>query len=64
MQNADIAILTIQQAGDRPEELYKEADYVVKNVSEVVTIVQMLLASTGCFAGHFDRDDCDASYKR
>jgi Cu+-exporting ATPase len=60
MQNADISILTIQQAADRPEELYKEADYVVKNVSEVVTIVQKLLTSTG----RFDRDDCDASYKR
>jgi hypothetical protein len=52
--------LTIQQAGDRPEELYREADYVVKNVSEVVSIVQKLLTSTG----RFDRDDCDASYKR
>ena len=45
MQNADIAVLTIQQAADRPEDLYKEADYVVKNVSEVVTIVQKILAS-------------------
>jgi Cu+-exporting ATPase len=60
MRNADIAILTIQQPGERPEDLFKEADYVVKNVSEVVTIVKKLLSSTG----HFDRDDCDASYKR
>ena len=60
MRNADIAILTIQQPGERPEDLFKEADYVVKNVSEVVTIVKKLLFSTG----HFDRDDCDASYKR
>jgi Cu+-exporting ATPase len=44
MQNADIAILTIQQPGDRPEELYRAADYVVKSVDEVVTIVQNLLA--------------------
>jgi Cu+-exporting ATPase len=44
MRNADIAILTIQQPGDRPEELYKEADYVVKNVGDVVTIVQELAA--------------------
>ena len=60
MQNADVAILTIQQAGDRPEDLYKEADHVVKNVSEVIPIVQELLnASRIC-----DRDACGASYKR
>jgi len=46
MRNADIAILTIQQAGDRPEELYKEADYVVKNVSEVIPIVADLLTGS------------------
>ena len=45
MQNADIAILTVQQPGDRPEDLYKEADHVVKNVGEVVTIVQDLIRS-------------------
>jgi Cu+-exporting ATPase len=60
MQNADIAILTIQQPGERPEELFKEADYVVKNVNEVVTIVKELLSTTG----HCDRDDSNASYKR
>jgi soluble P-type ATPase len=60
MQNADIAILTIQQPGERPEELFKEADYVVQNVNEVVTIVKKMISSTG----HSDRDDCDASYKR
>ncbi|MEI7856445.1 MAG: HAD family hydrolase [Methanomicrobiales archaeon] len=45
MKNADIAILTIQQAGDRPEELYAAADYVVKDVSAVLPIVQELLTS-------------------
>ncbi len=60
MQNADIAILTIQQTADRPIELYDEADYVVKNVSEIVTIVQNILTSKG----HCDRDDCDAAHKR
>jgi soluble P-type ATPase len=45
MKNADIAILTIQQAGDRPEELYAVADYVVKDVSAVLPIVQQLLTS-------------------
>ena len=45
MQNADIAILTIQQAGDRPEELYAAADFVVKDVGAVLPIVQDLLTS-------------------
>jgi soluble P-type ATPase len=45
MRNADVAILTIQQAGDRPEELYAAADYVVKDVSAVLPIVQELLTS-------------------
>ncbi len=44
MQNADIAILTVQQPGDRPEELYREADYVVKSTGDVVAIVRNLLA--------------------
>jgi len=51
MRNADIAILTIQQPGERPEDLFNEADYVVKNVTEVVTIVKELSS-----AGHFDRE--------
>jgi soluble P-type ATPase len=59
MRNADIAILTIQQPGERPEELFKEADYVVKNVRDVVTIVKELIS-----AKRFDRDDCAVSYKR
>jgi soluble P-type ATPase len=59
MRNADIAILTIQQPGERPEDLFKEADYVVKNVSDVVTIVKELTS-----AKSFDRDDCAVSYKR
>jgi soluble P-type ATPase len=60
MRNADIAILTVQQPGDRPEELYKEADYVVKNVGEVVTIVQDLIASRK----NCDRDGSGTAYKR
>jgi Cu+-exporting ATPase len=43
MRNADIAILTVQQPGDRPDDLFREADYVVRNVGDVVTIVQDLL---------------------
>ncbi|MDD1680748.1 MAG: HAD family hydrolase [Methanoregula sp.] len=60
MRNADIAILTVQQPGDRPEELYKEADYVVKSVGDVVTIVQDLIAARK----NCDRDGCGAAYKR
>jgi len=60
LRNADIAILTIEQPGDRPEELFKEADYVVKNVSEVRTIVQNLLADGRIC----DRDGSGVSYKR
>jgi Cu+-exporting ATPase len=45
MRNADIAILTIQQTGNRPEELYAAADYVVKDVGAVLPIVLELLAS-------------------
>ncbi len=60
MRNADIAILTVQQPGDRPEVLYKEADYVVKSVGEVVTIVRGILESQN----RCDRDDCSAAYKK
>jgi Cu+-exporting ATPase len=60
MRNADIAILTVQQPGDRPEDLYKEADYVVKNVGDVVTIVQYLIAARK----NCDRDGCGTAYKR
>lgn len=43
MQAADIAILTEQQPGDRPQELYTTAHHVVRNVAEVVAIVRGLL---------------------
>jgi Cu+-exporting ATPase len=43
MQGADLAILTEQQPGDRPAELYKTAHHVVKHVDEVVSIVRGLL---------------------
>jgi Cu+-exporting ATPase len=59
LQNADVAVLTIQQAGERPEDLYKAADHVVKNVSEVLAIVAELLAAERC-----DRDGSGAAYKR
>lgn len=40
MKNADIAILTEEQPGQRPRELYETADYVVTNVREVVDIAR------------------------
>jgi len=43
LRNADVAILTVQQAGDRPEELYTAADHIVKDVGAVLPIVQELL---------------------
>ncbi|HTY15874.1 MAG TPA: HAD family hydrolase [Methanoregulaceae archaeon] len=44
MKMADIAILTEEQSGGKPEELYDTAEYVVKSVSEVVEIVKKLQA--------------------
>jgi soluble P-type ATPase len=44
MQAADVAILTEQQAGDRPAELYGTAHHVIKNVIEVVDIIKEMLA--------------------
>lgn len=48
-RNADVAVLTLQQQGDRPEELYREADYVVKSVQEVLPIVKDLARCPGKF---------------
>jgi soluble P-type ATPase len=43
MKKADVAILTEEQHGDKPAELYQAADHVVKNVREVVEIVKSLV---------------------
>jgi soluble P-type ATPase len=42
MKKADIAILTEEQPGEKPAELYPAADYVVKNVRETVEIIKGL----------------------
>jgi soluble P-type ATPase len=42
MKKADIAILTEEQSGEKPAELYHAADYVVKNVRETVEIIKGL----------------------
>jgi Cu+-exporting ATPase len=44
MQKADVSVLTVQQPGDRPEELYREADHVVSHVGEVIPLIQDMLA--------------------
>lgn len=41
-QNADVAVLTLQQPGDRPEELFREADFVVHSVKDILQIVESL----------------------
>jgi Cu+-exporting ATPase len=45
LQTADIAILTEQQPGDRPKELYTAAHHVVTHVGDVVAIVKNLIAA-------------------
>jgi len=47
MQTADVAILTEQQPGDRPQELYAAAHHVVTRVMDVVGIVRDLIATDG-----------------
>ncbi|MDD1670103.1 MAG: HAD family hydrolase [Methanomicrobiales archaeon] len=42
LEKADVAILTLQQPGDKPEVLYQVADHVVPRVRDVVTIVRDL----------------------
>jgi len=41
---ADVSILSEQQKADRPSELYKRVDYVIKNVHQVVDIAADILA--------------------
>jgi len=43
LEKADLAILTLQQPGEKPEVLFQAADHVVPRVRDVVTIVRELL---------------------
>lgn len=43
MKAADVAILTVQQDGTRPEILFETADYVIENICQAAKIVQGLL---------------------
>ncbi|HUK38080.1 MAG TPA: HAD-IC family P-type ATPase [Methanomicrobiales archaeon] len=47
LERADVAILTLQQPGGKPESLYRAADHVVPRVRDVVTIVRGLIAGNG-----------------
>jgi Cu+-exporting ATPase len=42
LEKADIAVLTLQQPGEKPEVLYGAVDHVVPRVRDVVTIVRDL----------------------
>ncbi|NYT07176.1 MAG: HAD family hydrolase, partial [Methanomicrobiales archaeon] len=42
MKRADVAVLSEQQPGDKPADLYQAAHYIVKNVRDVVEIVKNL----------------------
>jgi Cu+-exporting ATPase len=42
LEKADMAILTLQQPGEKPEVLFRAADHVVPRVRDVVTIVREL----------------------
>jgi len=42
LEKADVAILTLQQPGEKPEILYRAADHIVPRVRDVVTIVRDL----------------------
>ncbi|MDH7593434.1 MAG: HAD family hydrolase [Methanomicrobiales archaeon] len=46
-RSADTAILTEQQAAERPDELYRSADYVVQDLAEVVRVVRVICESGG-----------------
>jgi len=46
-KKADTAILTVQQAGDRPLELFRAADYVISQIGDVLPIIQALQNSPG-----------------
>ena len=45
MRAADISILTIQQKGERPDVLYKQAGYIINDIREVVGIIDALNAN-------------------
>lgn len=42
LEKADVAVLTLQQPGEKPEALYRVSDHVVPRVGDVVTIVRDL----------------------
>ena len=45
MKRADISILSEEQSGEKPEELYEAADFVIKDVRKVVDIVKEIVGA-------------------
>ena len=46
MKAADVAILTVQQDGTRPEILFETADYVIENICEAARIIQEMAVNS------------------
>ena len=42
MREADVAILSLQQGGEKPPELFEAADFTIHKVTEVCGIVQKI----------------------
>ncbi|KUG19479.1 MAG: HAD family hydrolase [Methanomicrobiaceae archaeon] len=47
LEKADVAILTEQQSGNKPDVLYRNADYVIKHVTEVTGLIRNLCQDMG-----------------
>ncbi|HQC11934.1 MAG TPA: HAD family hydrolase, partial [Methanoregulaceae archaeon] len=45
MKKADISILSEEQSGEKPDELYEAADFVIKDVRKVVDIVKEIVGA-------------------
>jgi soluble P-type ATPase len=52
MKEADVSVLSEEQSGERPREIYEEADYVVKDLWEVITIVKGLQVNKAHIKGN------------
>ena len=48
-KTADVAVLTLQQAGDRPKVLYDAADYIIKDIRAIIDIIGELRKGTEQF---------------
>lgn len=46
MKAADVAILTVQQEGARPEILFETADYVIENICQAARIIREMILNS------------------